>query len=465
VLVVGSGVAGATLCNELANDCEVTLLEIGPRNSIRYPSIDFQGRSLAGVPTFCFGSGGTTNLWHNGLIPINRADVRSDVFLQVLDSAQPYLDAAAEKLSFPNSAFSEAYFAAIDEASSIASGMGSFDFGVDCLLYPKRYSRLAVSSSVRAYYEVTSIDFLTKGSRLVRAGFNRQSTYHEIDVDTAVIAAGAMGSPRLVNQILKSSTAGSTGIGLAAGIGLMDHPIGFVGKVRLEPQHCVPMRRLSRLDKSEYEAWGAIRVRSKCGNYSCFAFLRPSLTMSNNLTIHKFKSLLGASRGMERLRNAMSSRIVHPDILAEIAGHLTGWHPGRRVFEILVYFEQKRGGSRVSYAGDRLQVDWSISRAELAVYNEMLSTLRDMLAPLSDDLEIEIPITSDWLWSAAHHSGTVSMGMNASDVVNTDLRLNACENVFVCDGSVIQEHSYANTGLTIGQLALRLVEHIRQSTH
>jgi hypothetical protein len=32
--------------------------------------------------------------------------------------------------------------------------------------------------------------------------------------------------------------------------------------------------------------------------------------------------------------------------------------------------------------------------------------------------------------------------------------------VYVCDGSVIQEHSYANTGLTIGQLALRLSEEL-----
>jgi choline dehydrogenase-like flavoprotein len=38
--------------------------------------------------------------------------------------------------------------------------------------------------------------------------------------------------------------------------------------------------------------------------------------------------------------------------------------------------------------------------------------------------------------------------------------LKCCDNVYVCDGSVIQEHSYANTGLTIGQLALRLAERV-----
>jgi choline dehydrogenase-like flavoprotein len=50
----------------------------------------------------------------------------------------------------------------------------------------------------------------------------------------------------------------------------------------------------------------------------------------------------------------------------------------------------------------------------------------------------------------------MSVGSADDDLLDSSLRLKACDNVFVCDGSVIQEHSYANTGLTIGQLALRL---------
>ena len=65
-----------------------------------------------------------------------------------------------------------------------------------------------------------------------------------------------------------------------------------------------------------------------------------------------------------------------------------------------------------------------------------------------------------WLWSSAHHSGTISLGTKEGDLVDKDLKLNVCDNVFVCDGSVIQEHSYANTGLTIGSLAMRLSERV-----
>ena len=90
----------------------------------------------------------------------------------------------------------------------------------------------------------------------------------------------------------------------------------------------------------------------------------------------------------------------------------------------------------------------------------MLIKLRNMLREISDDLNIITNITEDWLWSAAHHSGTISLGETEKCLVDKNLKLKNYDNVFVCDGSVIQEHSYANTGLTIGQLAIRLSERL-----
>ncbi|MBE9592796.1 MAG: hypothetical protein IMF19_04885 [Proteobacteria bacterium] len=123
-------------------------------------------------------------------------------------------------------------------------------------------------------------------------------------------------------------------------------------------------------------------------------------------------------------------------------------------------FEQKRGKSRISYDSDGLRVDWCISKEELFIYKDMLKKLKDMLTDISDDVIIETDINDEWLWSAAHHSGTISLGKAVDDLVDKDLKLNSCDNVFVCDGSVIQEHSYANTGLTIGALSMRLSERV-----
>jgi choline dehydrogenase-like flavoprotein len=72
-----------------------------------------------------------------------------------------------------------------------------------------------------------------------------------------------------------------------------------------------------------------------------------------------------------------------------------------------------------------------------------------------------LPSPDDWLWPDAHHSGTIPMGELPGGLVDEDLKLNFFDNVFICDGSIIQEHSYANTGLTTGALALRVAEPVR----
>jgi len=123
---------------------------------------------------------------------------------------------------------------------------------------------------------------------------------------------------------------------------------------------------------------------------------------------------------------------------------------------VLFVGEQRRGTSRVYYVGNDLRVDWSITDDELVVYRSLLRRLSDILANAAEQVNIETNLTPEWLWSGAHHSSTTSLSSTPEGLVDTSLRLKFCDNVYVCDGSVIQEHSYANTGLTIGQLALRL---------
>ena len=71
VVVIGSGLAGSLICNELAKDCSVTSIEAGQRSRIEYPHVGFLEKDFGVVKTFCIGGGGTTNLWHNGLMPLD----------------------------------------------------------------------------------------------------------------------------------------------------------------------------------------------------------------------------------------------------------------------------------------------------------------------------------------------------------------------------------------------------------
>jgi choline dehydrogenase-like flavoprotein len=237
--------------------------------------------------------------------------------------------------------------------------------------------------------------------------------------------------------------------------------LGLLARSNSRKNSLKPLKRLSLDDRGEYLCRYPVRLKSPCGRYTGCAYFRPATTMTNSLPLYKYKSSLGAGAGLSRVKKMFSPKLFHPDILAEIASHLFHVNIPGRTFNILFVGEQKRGTNRVFWEGDRLTVDWSISEDEIAIYRGMLRQLEEMLKDLADEMNIKTDITEDWLWSMAHHSGTVSLGDTDDYLVDRDLKLRCCDNVFVCDGSVIQEHSYANTGLTIGQLALRLAERLK----
>jgi len=279
---------------------------------------------------------------------------------------------------------------------------------------------------------------------------------YSINPDTVIISAGAIGSPYLVSKILSATGHSFEQLGT----GLADHPTGFVGKVKVKKEFAKSFEKLSMLDKGNYICRTSVRLKSECGKYTCSVYFRPALTMENKLAIYKYKSLLGASRGIDLFKNVFSMKLFHLDILAEIFSHIFGFNIPSRIYNILIITEQKRGKNRVFYDGKDLKVDWCITEEELSIYNDILKRLNGMLSKISDQVNIQTDITDEWLWSCAHHSGTIPLGNTADDLIDKDLKLNFCDNVFVCDGSVIQEHSYANTGLTIGQLAMRLSESV-----
>jgi choline dehydrogenase-like flavoprotein len=451
VVVIGGGLAGSLLCNELIGDADVTLLEAGEKDRIRYPDIAFDRKALGHVKTFCLGGGGTTNLWHNGLIPIKPDDVAGGVFREVLAESQPFVNAAAARLFF-NGDYTRAYRDAVSEATAIATGAGIAADGVDCLIYPKRFHKLTVDPRVHDVYEVDRLRFKSVGGRITRVNYAIGSREHSVDTDAVIVASGAMGSPRVLRDVIAATGGKVDGLGA----GFIDHPLGFVGKVRFKRETTSAIDRLSMQDRGDYVIRSALRLKSDCGRYTSCVFLRPALTIRNSLPIYKYKSLLGATTGLTRVRNAFSWKLFHPDIIAEVVSHTLGVNIPSRTYNVLFVGEQRPGRSRVYYDGDRLRVDWSISDEELSVYRSQLRKLSGILARVAERVNIETDLTDEWLWSGAHHSCTTSLGTASDDLVDTNLKLKFCDNVYVCDGSVIQEHSYANTGLTIGQLALRL---------
>ena len=456
IVVIGSGLAGSLLCNELVKTNKVTLLEKGGRNGISFPAVHCVNKKLAEVNTCCFGRGGTTNLWHNGLIPIRCDDLTNHQFQAVLADARLYIDQTASALFFRNKSYTAEHEILVAEVNALSESFSTFSHGIDCLVYPKNYSPLTLSEAVEEIYDVENVDFTFAGDRVKTVNYTMAGQKRFIDADIVIVSAGTLGTPKILQKLIAAKGFSFEKVGL----GFIDHPMGFVGKVKFKKEISLAIKKLSAFDRGDYVSRNAVRLKSKCGKYTACAFFRPALTMENSLGIYKYKSSLGATSGMARLKNIFSSKLFHPDIVAEIFAHLFGVTLPSRTYNILFIGEQKRGGNRVYYDEDKLIVDWTISPEELSIYRDMLDRLKEMLSSLADEINIKTDITEDWLWSAAHHSCTTPMGNTENDLIDTNLKLKFCDNVFVCDGSVLQEHSYANTGLAIGQLAFRLVKNI-----
>ena len=93
--------------------------------------------------------------------------------------------------------------------------------------------------------------------------------------------------------------------------------------------------------------------------------------------------------------------------------------------------------------------------------------LRKLVATLGHHV-VEFTPEPDWqtqLHTAAHHSGSCRMATSPDEgVCDRDLTVFGTDNLCVCDGSALPTSGYANTGLMIGALALRLADHLLART-
>ena len=199
VVVIGSGLAGSLICNEIARNCRVTLLEAGSRDRITYPEVEFLNKDFGVVKTFCIG-GGTTNLWHNGRMPLDPGDVDSVQFRDVLNEARPCLDEVATRLFFKNKNYSAEYDAVRSDMMRAVAGASASTDGVDCLLYPKTYHPLRPEPKVEAIYGVADIEFMSKGGGIGSIRYAAGGGQYEINPEMVVVSAGTLGTPGIIQE-------------------------------------------------------------------------------------------------------------------------------------------------------------------------------------------------------------------------------------------------------------------------
>lgn len=449
IVIIGAGLAGVTIANELSQYAKVTVIERG-EHLPSIPQKNFLKRKFGDSNTYCYGHGGTTNLWHNGLIEIPPNDVCSP-FKDILIAVDKYKDNAASKLNFAGS-FTKEKTKVLAEMKEL---INNDTIVLDTILMPKNTPALKINKEAALYLNVSNIDFDVIENKVTHLIFTSKTKKHTIPVDLLIICSGGINSPSLVEKILAKSKCQLKGNGR----NFIDHPMGFIGKIKIKPIYKNIFSKLSQKIYSGYTSRTGIVIKHK-GKSHIFYF-RPAITKRNNLTIYKFKSKLGSSTWRQRFEMIFNKNILHPDIIQEIFSQIFKIRFVTTNFSFWAVFEQHPKDSFVCTEQTKINtISWDISTEEIEEYKEVIQVFLNTISKYIIDSDFDLTHLEQYLWSAAHHSGTCALGNNNA-VVDQNLKLNSLNNVYVCDGSVIPSHSYVNTGLTIAQLSLNLCELIK----
>lgn len=451
------------LANAMLATHDVTMIERGVETvDSRFPLADI-GLPARTEPHFGSGLGGSTQLWHNGLIEIDEAVFATHwpIARQVLD---PYYEEAFLLLSGVPQAQIRAAIAAL---RGKYSALGLPGEGLPGLYYP-RWPR-NVWESLRLDGRVELIRGDVTGFALNSAGAVVNLTVvadghsRHVAGELFVLAAGGLGTPVLLQKLASATDLP----GLAhAGRHYEDHPMGFVGEVELT----VPLYQLWNYHVPNTDGNLRLPLVVQENGMDVSFQLRPAAAFHRDSRRQRVGSVLhGLRRNPWNPLNYLKL-LTHWDDVFDILSFKLGIRLPTKRYTLLMMAQMPAGDelsiwSEVDHVSgqERRIRRWTFTDRYKADLHAAVDAVLARLAPVLKHARV-FPEWLPELATGAHHSGTARMSASPeTGVCDSDCRVYGVPNLYVCDGSVIPASGIANTGLTISAIALRLAAHLRRS--
>jgi hypothetical protein len=444
--LVGTGLSGAILAELLNPICELVVFERGNAHYERASDITFTHHQ-PGWRTFSYGIGGTTNLWTGGLVEMLPGEFSArwpEKVWQELPKHYPDVvtqlyqrDAGEAWMRRAHQRFNE-------------------DTYVTSIYYPDAVFRVANSlllrgCDVRQNCRLEKLRESTQGAELT---FSQNGSTTAERFDFVILACGGLNSPI---PLLRSGLGGSR-----VGLDYTDHPTGRVAKISGAKNGAV-LSALSANTCGHQQSKAFVKIRDpQTGLWSAF-YLYPAATLS--FTSDPFARWCSQRDETNVARRYFTSisRLVNPDELyLFVKGRFDVRLPSRVCYVHAINEQENREQGSVTLDSDgRPSVTWHVSDATVASIERNLAAFADLMGA---ELHLPPQSISRRLFSGAHHSGTCRIASNPDEgVVDENLLVHGAERIYVCDGSVLPSTGASNTGLTIGALAHRLVDHLKST--
>ena len=458
VLIVGAGLGGCVLADALSDSMNITIVEL-PDDIRLGCHIEDIGYPSNLIPHIGSGLGGSTKYWHNGLIEIQE-NIFNSYWPYPKSTLDSYYEQAYKKLSDISRFKVKEVFSSLKNKFINLGVSGSVLSQI--LFYPTR--RLNIWGSLRLQNKVKLIRAVAVGfkvdssSRIEALEIIIKGQKALIKADIYVMAAGGLGTPILLQKLAKKISAPSLRL---AGCYYEDHPTGFVAEIKTF--------------RSFYKLWnykscnikGSFRmpIVVEEGGLQVSFQLRPAYQSKTRVG---YRSILNDLRNSPlKLKNYFKLIFFIDDIL-EIISFKLGIKLPTKSYSVLMIAEQKSIDKKsicANFSKISITRRWVLTTA----YLELLEmAINKFLFSMSDVISTQriLPEWRNYLSSSAHHSGTARMHSNPNfGVCDSDGRVYGVDNLFICDGSAIPASGTANTGLTIGALAIKLSDYLLQSKH
>lgn len=495
VCIIGSGMGGGTLALELAaRGIKCLLLEAGDsKRRTGGADVEVVGRPFGLAATRRIQLGGTSNLWHGILAPLDPIDFEQRDWIPhsgwpfALEELSPFYERAAVFFGVVH----PDYFDAGSLPEELRARLADLPFDRNILnnkLYQQplptlrldRHLRKAArtSQNLEITENATALELQTdeQGSRVtaLKVGHPDGAT-RWVGADRFVIAAGAIETPRL---LLNSPGNDGRGLGNSSdqvGRYLMDHPMGNLFQIRfINPQkaHIYGDMKFGRelKVKSGLALSRAMQMELRLPNHSFF--VRPAFVEGIDNETEKIKLALLTMRDSGMGLGDLWKIASNFNVAMQITAYRFGFNPTYRFADLFFVTEQiPNPDSRVTLSEKRdrwnfpiAKLDWRISPQDAASMDSMYQIIRHQAFGEENFSYTHGPEALDWdnvMTSAAHHLGTARMGSDkAEGVVDANLRVDGLENLYICDGSVFPTSGNANPSLTIAALAIRLADYL-----
>ncbi|MCG8463438.1 MAG: GMC family oxidoreductase [Xanthomonadales bacterium] len=468
LLIVGGGVAGLTLCQELKHSSlKIILLESGGLDHSPQHELLNRGQTTMydawqqqrHEPEFmqnsrCRRLGGSGHLWGGKCASLDPIDFTTRRWFAhsgwPIDYAElkPYLDRACERFQIPHFQTKQAIHAnpdrplmALNQERVITTGLRRYT-AIAGRANAQRYQQFINDScqqaNVTCYLHATATQLIYDQSAHGVSAVCCQNSHGKnftVSAPRVVLAAGGLENTRLLmySNRCQQQDVGSQHQQLGRyfmGHVIHRHPNQQQQAFRLQPNdHTAPHWRLYR-DKDPQQLQGIFQLSQKAQ--------RRDRLPNTSLT-------LNAADSNANSYSAYLMQEQHPNVESrlELSGH---------------------NKQQDALAVPQLELSWYFSLDDTQALCRAFERFKDEfekheMAKLSGCIEVKQVLNQ--LDCARHHMGTTRMHRDPQQgVVNEHCRVHGCDNLYISGASVFPTGGIANPTLAITALAMRLAAHL-----